>query len=285
MHGVIFLNKNREESICNYIDYLRKNCGLKVSVHPKDSRIFHFFKSFFKYNIHESPYCIHIKSDLNAYEHCIERQYKIINKCKDGSFCGKCYAGVFEFIYPIEFSGEIFGFISVGGYQSENYNEYLKKISHKYTHNYSDLLESYKKLDNIIPDKHRIDTLLLPLCDMFSLLIYENLNKNVQTMEFGLQLEYYLHVHHTEKITVDNICNKFHCSKSYINHYFKKNNGVTIKDYINRLRIENAKQLLKSTKLSIDEISFAVGFSSISYFSKVFKSQNGLSPSSYRKKI
>jgi hypothetical protein len=192
MHGVIFLNKNREESICNYIDYLRKNCGLKVSVHPKDSRIFHFFKSFFKYNIHESPYCIHIKSDLNAYEHCIERQYKIINKCKDGSFCGKCYAGVFEFIYPIEFSGEIFGFISVGGYQSENYNEYLKKISHKYTHKYSDLLESYKKLDNIIPDKHRIDTLLLPLCDMFSLLIYENLNKNVQTMEFDLQLHEFI---------------------------------------------------------------------------------------------
>ncbi|MBQ7900964.1 MAG: PocR ligand-binding domain-containing protein [Clostridia bacterium] len=176
------MKNSREQNICRYIDYLRKNCRLKVTIHPKDPRIFHFFKPFFKYNTHESPYCIHIKSCVNAYKHCIERQDKIIKKCKEGSFCGSCYAGVFEFIYPIEFSGEIFGFISVGGYKSEKYSEYLKAVAQKYQHTYSNLLESYERLEGTIPLKSKIDTLLLPLCDMFSILIYENLNKNVQIM-------------------------------------------------------------------------------------------------------
>ncbi|MBQ7900963.1 MAG: helix-turn-helix transcriptional regulator [Clostridia bacterium] len=79
------------------------------------------------------------------------------------------------------------------------------------------------------------------------------------------------------------ICDEFHCSPSYVSHFFKKNKGITIKGYVNNLRIENAKQLLKSTGLSIDEISFAVGFGDISYFSKVFKAHVGLSPTEYRK--
>lgn len=58
--------------------------------------------------------------------------------------------------------------------------------------------------------------------------------------------------------------------------------GIHFIDYVNRLRIEKAKNLLYSTTLSIKEIGFQVGFSDEKYFMKVFKKLEGLSPSQYR---
>ena len=74
----------------------------------------------------------------------------------------------------------------------------------------------------------------------------------------------------------------------YFRRCFKKEVGCCPKEYINNLRIDYAKDLLRgksSTKLSIAEISSKSGFSDFRYFSKVFKSKVGLSPSEYAKKI
>jgi transcriptional regulator GlxA family with amidase domain len=64
---------------------------------------------------------------------------------------------------------------------------------------------------------------------------------------------------------------------------FKTATGISIIDYVQNLRIEEAKQLLEDTDLAIDEIGAKVGYENLSFFRQLFKRRCGLSPSAYRR--
>ena len=68
----------------------------------------------------------------------------------------------------------------------------------------------------------------------------------------------------------------------YMCHLFKKTTGTTIGDYKKELKITKAKKMLVSTDMKIGDISTVCGFMDDSYFSKVFKAAEGISPGQYR---
>jgi AraC family transcriptional regulator, arabinose operon regulatory protein len=92
----------------------------------------------------------------------------------------------------------------------------------------------------------------------------------------------YIHENLCSSITVENLADTFHLHPNYFIKYFKKYTGTSPIQYINRARIDKAKLLLKSTGLSITEISDKTGFGDIYHFSKSFKSFTGYSPSDFR---
>ena len=100
-------------SIKNYILFLKKQCGLMITLHPIKEEPLIFSSELINFNLHDNPYCIYIKSFPHVYHHCIERQNKVFDKCKGGSFCGCCFSGCMEFVYPISNGNETVGFISV----------------------------------------------------------------------------------------------------------------------------------------------------------------------------
>lgn len=71
---------------------------------------------------------------------------------------------------------------------------------------------------------------------------------------------------------------------AYVSKLFKRKAGISFRQYVNNLRIIESKQLLRSDAKSIEEIAEACGFSSLRTFDREFKSQNGISPSEYKKK-
>jgi AraC-like DNA-binding protein len=74
-------------------------------------------------------------------------------------------------------------------------------------------------------------------------------------------------------------------SEKYLSSLFKKEVGENLVAYINKYRITRAVQLLKETRLSISEIAFSVGYSSIQHFNKNFKTVTQQSPSDFRKSV
>jgi AraC-like DNA-binding protein len=72
-------------------------------------------------------------------------------------------------------------------------------------------------------------------------------------------------------------------SPDYLRKIFKKETGENFTAYLNRIRIEEAKAVLKSTHKRITEVAFEVGYGSLEYFNKVFKNVEGLTPSEFRK--
>jgi AraC-like DNA-binding protein len=87
------------------------------------------------------------------------------------------------------------------------------------------------------------------------------------------------------KITLANLCFLFGMNKTTLCRDFKATYDTTILDYINTLRIREAKSCLRQGKLSITEISDILGFSSVHYFCRLFKQQTGRSPTEYIKSI
>lgn len=83
-------------------------------------------------------------------------------------------------------------------------------------------------------------------------------------------------------LNVDILCKHVNYSRSYLSRLFKKEVDMTIPEYANSIRTKHAQVLLTETNMSMREISSSVGYSDPYYFSNVFKSFTGFSPSAYR---
>ena len=94
----------------------------------------------------------------------------------------------------------------------------------------------------------------------------------------------YLDEHYTEKIVLNDLASKFFINKFYLSKIFKKAHGSTINNYLIEKRITRAKQLLRFTDMTVDEIGAAVGMADANYFSRMFRKVEGISPREYRKR-
>lgn len=84
-------------------------------------------------------------------------------------------------------------------------------------------------------------------------------------------------------LSLKQIAEQIHANSSHLSRKFKEETGVSLTNFINQKRIEEAKLYLQRGYGSITDIAFMVGFNDLNYFSKVFKKMTGLTPSQYVK--
>ena len=263
---------------------MKRECGLYVTLHPYGNESVITSSELVTFNIHDNPYCVFVKSIDGMWQHCVEKQRRVHEKCKGGSFCGSCFAGVREFVYPIRHGDEYLGFISVSGYRSNHAESYMARTANKYHIPQESLAAAYSALQCDIPKKEWVDTRLWPLCNMLEL-AYIKAEKGVIAENDPIEnVLKYMKRNHAQKITLEDICKHFGYSRSYVSHTFKKRVGKGFREYLTELRLEGAKTLLKYSHLTVTEIALSVGFGDSTYFSNVFKAKVGISPSAYRKK-
>ena len=92
----------------------------------------------------------------------------------------------------------------------------------------------------------------------------------------------YLNTHYNEHITLEDMARKVYLSPSYFSRIFKKETGISFSSYLNRVRIEHSKELLRHQNLRLTDIALLSGFEDQSYFTKVFKKVTGTTPLHYR---
>lgn len=92
----------------------------------------------------------------------------------------------------------------------------------------------------------------------------------------------YVHAHYAEEITVEELAAIAMQSRFHFIRTFKAAFGATPYQYVLRLRIEEAKRLLRGTDRSVTDIGFGLGFSSASAFHRAFAKAVGVSPEQYR---
>lgn len=86
-------------------------------------------------------------------------------------------------------------------------------------------------------------------------------------------------------INIDTICEYLNINKSYFCKKFKQETGYTFCSFLNILRVEKSKNLLKNSDMSLLDIAISVGFNSQNYYTVVFKKINGFTPLEYRHSI
>ena len=92
----------------------------------------------------------------------------------------------------------------------------------------------------------------------------------------------FIEEHHHEDLSLDGVSMQAGMSRFHFCKRFRKSTGVTFTQYISRVRVEKAKQLLLNINFRISEIAYEAGFQSLTHFNRVFKQMVGESPSGYR---
>lgn len=92
----------------------------------------------------------------------------------------------------------------------------------------------------------------------------------------------YINAHYAENLTIADIAGSVYLSQTYVSLLFKQETGETIYEYLMKVRISKAKELLRDPRTKFYEVCQAVGYTDPSYFSKLFKKMTGLTPSAYR---
>lgn len=87
---------------------------------------------------------------------------------------------------------------------------------------------------------------------------------------------------YSRNLTLEEIASSVYLSPYYVSRIFKESQNMTIMDYVTRVKLDEAKKMLGNPRYKIDEIAVQLGYSDASYFSKVFKKNEGMTPTQFR---
>jgi len=131
---------------------------------------------------------------------------------------------------------------------------------------------SYRGIEKIISLMTDMITMLLPKKDD---------NQRKECVEIALK---YLNENFHRKITLDDLAGEAHTSKFHLRRLFCKAMGSSPTEHLMRLRVSKAKELLRLSAYSISQISEKAGFENTSYFIKLFRKYENMTPNEFRKK-
>lgn len=295
---------NPYQALADYLNYLEAAYQLHLCVKdyagfiPIDKELNHVLAPYLG---HTNPYCMYIKQDPDRYRHCLSMMKKMAVKCLSDqcTYCGICYAGVKEYVAPIMWNGQLLGALTAGFLEvppDEAESRIRRAMQHADAKEQEEALTLYHQ--NILPTAVSSQVILPALNITASYLAmtyrmsHESMNSGALTKnhkpssseEILRQVLSFIHQEYTNRITIGILTEVCHCSESYLNHLIKKKLGVSLSTYINKLRIERAKEYLLETNETMLSIAIQVGFSDANYFARVFQQLMGISPSEFRRR-
>ena len=124
---------------------------------------------------------------------------------------------------------------------------------------------------------------MIHIFEQYSQTMLETANSRMVSIEVTRTVAY-IRAHYFDKdISLSRAAGEVGMNKDYLSSLLKRETGIGFSDYVNRLRISKAQELLKTTNKRSYEIAQEVGFQDESYFSRVFKRMVGVRPNEYKK--
>jgi AraC-like DNA-binding protein/ligand-binding sensor protein len=274
-----------------YQDYARafsKTTGLPLSLRPVETwqRAHHGKKT-------ENPFCVLMAEQNRACAACLETQQKIAEAQGLGPRTVKCFAGLCDTGVPVSVGDEVLGFLQTGQIftQKPSKAQFSKTVQQLTEWGWKvdlrKLEEAYFQTRVITPKQYESVLRLLTIFAQHLSLVSNQLlvsraNAEPPTIT---RAKKFIEEHQGEEISLGDVAKAVNTSTFYFCKMFKKATGLNFTDYLSRVRVEKAKNLLLNPNLRISEVAFAAGFQSLSHFNRVFRRIAGESPTNYRDKL
>lgn len=229
-----------------------------------------------------SRYCKCIRDTKSGESACRNSEIVLLEKCRETKQTQFhiCHAGLIDMVTPIIHDGEIIGYIIFGQMRAGDSFEKLEKyvsslgLDREIMENYYNTIPFYNA-DRIVSISNVASMLVKYL--LLENMLRPNIDKNIQ------RAINYIEENLEKKLSIKSISRQVNVSKTVLYNKFHTYFACTISEFINTKRIEKSIDYLTKTDLSMEEISSKVGFSSASYYSKIFKKIKGMSPLKYKK--
>ena len=138
-------------------------------------------------------------------------------------------------------------------------------------------------LEQLLINLYRRYTVLSKPASSFQSL--ENTVRENTDTEIFAQVTNYLSQNLNSRVTIEKICHDNLIGRSQLQKIFQRKTGLGIIEYFSRMKIDTAKQLIRSEQMNFTQISEKLGYASIHYFSRQFKKVTGMTPSEYASSI
>ena len=275
-------------SLNEFIKFLHQSTGIQICLHDisgilADENLY----AEHKYTIHSSEFCSAAKTTRRGLNLCMKCRKLANQKAVYGGeyFCGSCAYGLSELVYPVIIDFEIKYIIYVGNViqdieKTKRKIEGICKLTGVNSEKLKMLSENCKKVNN--------KDILLGVAYMvksYIALIFKNCenDKRKGDMQGVVQdIKQYIDAEFSGNITLRDCAELYCVNEKYLGRIFKKNIGMSFHKYLNFVRCESAKKMMKCGLRKITEIAFACGYSDVTYFNRVFKQMYGLTPGEYR---
>ncbi len=210
--------------------------------------------------IHSSPFCTEMKKDSVQMAECYHTREKKFKRAKEEKkpFVSLCPCGINEYLHPVILRDSVICLLMIWGKTPKDGADpdFLKnaRIKAEILENHVHLLMEAVPKDSDAPDP-------------FSAQVAEILGEGM-----------------AEKISVKELAQSLGYHEKYLGAKFKQKMGKSPRAYRNEHRLLKAESLLRNTHLSVIEIATRTGFDNVSYFNRLFRRRNDMTPTEYRKR-
>jgi AraC-like DNA-binding protein/ligand-binding sensor protein len=271
-----------------YRDYERafnEATGLPLSLRPIESWQLPHHKER-----KENPFCAMLAERSKACAACLQTQQELTDSATNEPASVTCAAGLCDMAVPVKLGERLLGFLHTGQvFRRKPTPAQVEKLGELLTQwglqgETEKLKAAYSESRVLTTKEHdSILKLLAIFAQHLSLLSNQILVQQENAEPPMIQrAKQFIQENYTEEISLEQVAKSVNTSTFYFCKMFKKFTGVNYTEFLSRIRIENARNLLLNPNLRISEVAFAAGFQSLTHFNRVFKKIVGESPTEFR---
>lgn len=238
----------------------------------------------------ENGFCALMAQKSRSCAACLQVQQKLSDTARDQAQTVVCPAGLCDTAVPVRLGEQLIGFLQTGQVfrKKPTMAQFNRTVRHVAEWGISipenDLKDvyfaspvlSHKQYDSVV----KLLTIFAQHLAMISnQVVTQQANAEPPMIKRAKE---FITTHQSEDISLGDVAKAVHTSTFYFCKMFKKATGINFTEYLSRVRIEKAKNLLLNPNLRVSEIAFEVGFQSLTHFNRVFKKIVGQSPTEYR---
>lgn len=147
----------------------------------------------------------------------------------------------------------------------------------------NDVLDRLGAYPGIVMDAHKKERLVVAVNQFCAQFLAHSQSLQSQLSPVVRSAILYIEQNYPHKLTLDDVAAHVFLNRSYLSQLFKKEMNIPFGDYLESVRLQKAKNLIRNSNKPMSEIAEVTGFSNQNYFTKVFKKATGVSPLKYRR--
>lgn len=160
------------------------------------------------------------------------------------------------------------------------YSDYYKSVRYKQPD--SAKVDLYKQFSTINCINGYREWLVQSITEFISHMEKRSDERNIESID---AVKDYIRQHLSEELSLNTVASKVYISPKYLSKIFKEETGINYSDYITKMRMDRALELIKTKDMTIEQIANTVGYGTAAYFIKKFKEINGCTPKTYLRSL
>jgi AraC-like DNA-binding protein/ligand-binding sensor protein len=259
--------------------------GLPLTLRPVES-----WKMPHRGQVHENEFCEIMSRQSRTCAACLEVQQKLSDTARHEARTVTCFAGLCDTAVPVRLGGELLGFLQTGQValkkptRAQFRRTTRQLIDWGLKVDLSELEEAYFHTRVLAPAQYQAMVRLLTIFGQHLATVGNQLAVQESHAEPPAitRARRHIETHQAEPLTLGAVARVANMSSFYFCKMFKQATGLNFTEYVTRVRVEKARNLLLNPHARSSEVAYATGFQSLTHFNRSFRRFTGQSPTQFR---